>query len=142
MSNHHEARNGCAFCAIVAGDAPAQVVHRDETTAAFMDIQPATYGHLLVVPVACVADIWELSAEQAREVMAAGRAMAHRVRDALAPDGLNLFQSNGAAAFQTVFHFHLHVVPRWHDDGLHLPWTPTPGDPDVIRRAADALRTT
>lgn len=131
---------GCVFCRIVAGDEPAEIVHRDESTVAFMDIQPATYGHLLVVPIVCVPSIWELTAAQAAAVTETGRRMAHRVRDALAPDGLNLFQANGAAAFQTVFHVHLHVVPRWHDDALQLPWHPTPGEPAAIRSAADALR--
>lgn len=130
----------CVFCAIVAGSAPAEVVHRDEATVAFMDVNPATHGHLLVVPVECVPDIWQLTPARARDVMATAQALAHRVRAALAPDGLNLLQSNGAAAFQTVFHFHLHVVPRWHDDGLVLPWTPRPGDPAAIRGAAAALR--
>lgn len=69
-----------------------------------------------------------------------GRRLAHRVRDALAPDGLNLFQANGAAAFQTVFQVHLHAVPRWRDDGLRLPWRPTPGHPGAIRSAAEAIR--
>lgn len=131
---------GCVFCRIVAGDEPAELVHRDETTVAFMDIQPATHGHLLVVPVACVPSIWDLTAAQAAAVTETGRRLAHRVRDALAPDGLNLFQANGAAAFQTVFHVHLHVVPRWHDDGLRLPWHPTPGDPGAIRSTAEAIR--
>lgn len=131
---------GCVFCRIVAGDEPAEIVHRDEATVAFMDIQPATPGHLLVVPVGCVPSVWELTAAQAAAVTETGRQMAHRLRDALAPDGLNLFQANGAAAFQTVFHFHLHVVPRWHDDALQLPWQPVAGDPARIRAAADAIR--
>lgn len=131
---------GCVFCRIVAGDEPAEIVHRDEATVAFMDIQPATHGHLLVAPAACVPSIWELTAAQAAAVTETGRQMAHRLRDALAPDGLNLFQANGAAAFQTVFHFHLHVVPRWHDDALRLPWQPVAGDPARIRAAADAIR--
>jgi histidine triad (HIT) family protein len=134
------AGHDCVFCAIVAGQRPAEVVHRDAATVAFMDIQPATYGHLLVVPVACVPTLWELGAAPAGALMETARRMAHRVREALAPDGLNLFQANGAAAFQTVFHVHVHLVPRWQDDGLQLPWQPTPGDPERIRAAAAALR--
>jgi histidine triad (HIT) family protein len=130
----------CIFCGIVAGGVPAQVVHRDDQTMAFMDINPATRGHLLVIPLAHAADIWELDLGQAQAVMATCRLLADRVRDTLQPDGLNLVQSNGAAAFQTVFHSHMHLVPRYHDDGLKLPWTPTPGDPETIRETAAALR--
>lgn len=134
------AGHDCVFCAIMAGQQPAEIVQRDAATVAFMDVQPATYGHVLVVPVACAPTLWDLSAAQAGALMEGARRMAHRVREALAPEGLNLFQANGEAAFQTVFHVHVHVVPRWHDDGLQLPWQPTPGDPERIRTAAAALR--
>jgi histidine triad (HIT) family protein len=130
----------CIFCAIVDGDAPAEIVHRDEHTLAFMDINPATRGHLLVIPVGHAADIWELDDHQAQAVMSTSHLLARRIREALQPDGLNLVQANGAAAFQTVFHSHMHLVPRWSDDGLQLPWVPRPGDPDVIRETAAVLR--
>jgi histidine triad (HIT) family protein len=130
----------CIFCAIVAGDAPAEIVHRDDHTLAFMDINPATRGHLLVIPLEHAADIWELDEQQAQAVMSTSQLLARRIRDVLQPDGLNLVQANGAAAFQTVFHSHMHLVPRWSDDGLRLPWVPRPGDPDGIRETAAVLR--
>lgn len=130
----------CVFCAIAAGEAPAQVVHRDDETVAFMDINPATRGHLLVIPTGHAVDLWELSVEQARAVMAGVHRVAAIVRETLQPDGLNLFQANGAVAFQTVFHFHMHVVPRWSDDRLVLPWRPAPGDAEEIRATAEAIR--
>jgi histidine triad (HIT) family protein len=130
----------CIFCGIVAEQIPAEVIHRDEHTLAFMDIAPATRGHCLVIPTAHAQDIWALSVEQLQQVVTTARHLADRIRDTLQPDGLNLLQSNGAAAFQTVFHSHLHLVPRWRDDGLTLPWVPTPGDRDEIRAAAATIR--
>jgi histidine triad (HIT) family protein len=130
----------CIFCDIVTGELPAEIIHRDEHTVAFMDISPATRGHCLVIPTAHATDIWALSVEQAQQVMGTARMLADRIRESLQPDGLNLLQSNGAAAFQTVFHSHLHLVPRWREDGLVLPWVPAPGDPEEIRAAAQAIR--
>jgi histidine triad (HIT) family protein len=124
----------------VAGNAPAEVVHRDDETMAFMDINPATRGHVLVIPLAHAADIWGLGDAQARAVMSTCRLLADRIRDTLQPDGLNLLQANGTAAFQTVFHSHMHLVPRWKDDAITLPWTPTPGDAGEIRETAAVLR--
>jgi histidine triad (HIT) family protein len=130
----------CIFCAIVAGDLPAEVIFRDEHTVAFMDISPATRGHCLVIPVEHAADIWELSPDQAHRVMATAHHLAGVIRERLQPDGLNLLQSNGEVAFQSVFHSHLHLIPRYADDGLRLPWTPEEGDREDIAAAAAVLR--
>jgi histidine triad (HIT) family protein len=130
----------CIFCGIVAGEIPAQIIHRDEHTVAFMDISPATRGHSLVIPTAHAADIWALSTEQAQQVMATAHHLAGVIRERLQPDGLNLLQANGAAAFQTVFHSHVHLIPRYADDGLRLPWTPEAGDSDEIAATADFIR--
>jgi histidine triad (HIT) family protein len=118
----------CLFCKITQGELPATRVHEDERTIAFMDINPATRGHLLVVP-----------REHSRACLAAARTMALRVRDNLGADGVNLLNSCGRAAWQTVFHFHIHVIPRYDGDPLRLPWMPEPGDRDEIDAAATAL---
>ena len=130
----------CIFCAIVAGEAPSEIVYRDEQCVAFMDINPWTRGHLLVVPRAHVPDVWELSEEQAGAVMVAVRRVSDLVRSGLEPEGLNLIQANGVVAFQEVFHFHMHVVPRWSTDQIRMPFVPQPGDPEAIRAAAEAIR--
>lgn len=132
----------CIFCAIVAGDAPAQIIDSDEHTVAFMDINPATRGHALVVPRAHSRDLMEISDEDLARVNAAARRLARRMADTLdpAPDGFNVLNSCGAAAWQTVFHFHVHVVPRYADDPLELPWVPKAGDADEIARAAAQIR--
>jgi histidine triad (HIT) family protein len=130
----------CIFCKIVAGEIPAQIIDEDEQTLAFMDIAPATRGHLLVIPKRHFTDLWEIEPEQLQWVVATAQRMALRVRDRLEADGVNLINSCRPAAWQTVFHFHIHVIPRYSGDPLKLPWVPTPGDMDAIAETAAELR--
>ena len=130
----------CLFCKIVAGELPATIVAEDERTVSFMDINPATRGHALVVPREHADDLLAVGEEDLSACAAAARRIAVRAKDALGADGVNLLNSNGSAAWQTVFHFHLHVIPRYRDDPLRLPWVPRPGDPDEIAAAGAALR--
>jgi len=130
----------CLFCKIVAGEVPATVVGEDERTLSFMDINPATRGHALVVPREHAADLLEIGQEDLAAVAAAAKLLAARAKEALGADGVNLINSCGAAAWQTVFHFHVHVIPRYRDDPLKLPWVPAPGDADEIAAAGAALR--
>jgi histidine triad (HIT) family protein len=130
----------CIFCKIVAGELPGTIVAEDERTVAFMDISPATRGHALVVPRRHVADLGEVDGEDLAACAAAARRLARRAKDALGADGVNLMNSWGPAAWQTVFHFHVHVIPRYDGDPLRLPWTPAPGDEEEIKAAAQALR--
>jgi histidine triad (HIT) family protein len=130
----------CLFCKIVAGDVPATLLHEDERTVAFMDINPATRGHLLVIPREHAANVHEIDPEDLKAVALTGKAMAQRVRDKLGADGVNLLNSTNAVAWQTVFHFHLHVIPRYEDDPLQLPWMPAPGDPSQLAAVAEQLR--
>lgn len=130
----------CLFCKIVAGEVPANVVHEDERTVGFMDISPATRGHALVVPRVHATDLHDVDLEDLAAVAAAAKRLAGRARDALQAEGVNLFSSSGQAAWQQVFHFHVHVIPRYPDDPLRLPWTPAPGDRDEIDAAAALLR--
>ena len=130
----------CIFCKIVAGEIPAQVVAQDERTLTFMDIAPATRGHALVIPRRHVTDLLEIDPDDLRAVSAAAQTQAMRARAVLGAAGVNLLNSCGAAAWQTVFHFHMHVIPRYAGDPLRLPWVPTPGDPGEIAAVADELR--
>ncbi len=130
----------CIFCKIVAGEMPAQIVAEDERTIAFMDISPATRGHLLVIPRRHARDLLEIESEDLSATVAAAQKLARRVKERLDADGVNLLNSCGQAAWQTVFHFHVHVIPRYEDDPLRLPWDPTPGDKDEIAAVADELR--
>jgi histidine triad (HIT) family protein len=130
----------CLFCKIVAGEVPSQRVDEDERTVAFMDINPATRGHALVVPRTHAANLLEIEHDDLAATMAAAQRLARTVTERLGADGVTLMNSCGAAAWQTVFHFHIHVIPRYDGDPLRLPWTPAPGDADEIAATADALR--
>jgi histidine triad (HIT) family protein len=129
----------CLFCKIVAGELPATIVGEDERTIAFMDINPATRGHALVIPRAHARDIHAIDPDDLQAVALAAQRLATRARDKLAADGVNLLNSNGPAAWQTVFHFHVHVIPRYERDPLRLPWVPRSGDMDEIKAAAAQL---
>jgi histidine triad (HIT) family protein len=130
----------CIFCKIVAGELPGAIIDEDERTIAFMDINPATRGHALVIPRKHARDLLEIEPDELAAVAVAAQRLAARMHERLAPDGVNLINSCGRAAWQTVFHFHIHVIPRYEGDPLRLPWVPGPGDPDEIAAAAAALR--
>jgi len=129
----------CLFCKIVTGELPGTIVHEDERTVAFMDINPATRGHLLVVPREHTTDLLTVDQTDLSACARTARELAQRAKDRLGADGVNLLNSCGRAAWQTVFHFHVHVIPRYDDDPLRLPWIPGPGDPDEIAAAARVL---
>ncbi len=130
----------CIFCAIVAGDAPAEIVDSDEHTVTMMDINPATKGHALVIPREHTEDLLSISEEDLCHTAAAAQRVARRMESTLEPDGFNLLNSTRAAAWQTVFHFHVHVVPRYEDDPLELPWIPKGADMDEVATIAATIR--
>ncbi|HEY2655342.1 MAG TPA: HIT family protein [Solirubrobacteraceae bacterium] len=130
----------CIFCKIVAGEIPSQIVGQDELTISFMDIAPATRGHALVIPRRHTRDLLEIGDDELTAVVRAAKRLAQRASERLGADGVNLINSCGPAAWQTVFHFHVHVIPRYEGDPLRLPWVPAPGDPSEIAAAAAELR--
>lgn len=130
----------CIFCAIVEGKIPAEKVYENQHVLAFMDIAPANPGHLLIIPKQHYRNIFDMPTEVGSKIMEAAVSLAKAIREALNPDGLNLFQSNEPAAFQTVFHFHLHLIPRWEGDPLRLPWRPSEGNMEQINDIASKIR--
>ena len=130
----------CFFCGIVAGTIPSQQVAENDRAIAFMDISPATRGHLLVIPRAHSTDLRESTPEDLTAATLLAQSLVSRVIDRLDADGANLLSCIGADAWQSVFHTHLHVIPRYKDDPLQLPWHPTPGDFDNIAATAAELR--
>lgn len=130
----------CIFCKIIAGELPSQTVDSDDRTISFMDISPATWGHALVVPRKHVRDLLEIDQDDLDATIVAAQRLARRAKERLGADGVNLLNSCGQAAWQTVFHFHIHVIPRYKGDPLKLPWVPQPGDPDEIAAAAALLK--
>jgi histidine triad (HIT) family protein len=129
----------CIFCKIIAGELPSRVVAEDERTIAFMDIAPATRGHALVIPRNHASDLLSVPPEDLQAVASAAQSLAGRMKDRLGADGVNLLNSCGASAWQTVFHFHMHVIPRYDGDPLRLPWVPGEGDPEQVAAAAQEL---
>jgi histidine triad (HIT) family protein len=130
----------CIFCKIVAGDLPAEIVDQDEHTVAFMDINPWTRGHALVIPRTHSRNLYEIDPDDLARVAASAKRLAERMRDRLDCDGVNLLNSCEPAAWQTVFHFHMHVIPRYEDDPLRLPGAPQQVDQDQLQAVADELR--
>jgi histidine triad (HIT) family protein len=130
----------CFFCKIVAGDAPAERVDEDEHTVAFMDIKPWTRGHALVVPRNHSRNLYDIADGDLHRAAAAAKRLAERMRDRLGCDGVNLLNSSEAAAWQSVFHFHFHVIPRYEDDPLQLPTRPEQAEQDELAEVAAQLR--
>ena len=130
----------CIFCKIVAGELPAHIVEQDERTLAFMDISPGTRGHLLVVPRRHARDVLEVGPEDLHATVDTAQRLGRRVVERLGADGVNILTSRGAVAWQTVFHFHVHVIPRYVGDHLRPPWTPSEADQDEIAALARELR--
>jgi histidine triad (HIT) family protein len=133
-------KDECLFCGIVAGDVPAQIVDSDEHTVAFMDINPATPGHALVVPRKHSTDLMDVPDEDLERTMIAARRLARRMEESLEPDGYNIINACRPAAWQSVFHYHLHVIPRYEDDPLKLPWIPREAGPEEIAALAERIR--
>jgi histidine triad (HIT) family protein len=131
----------CIFCKIVAGELPAEIVQEDEQTVAFMDLNPWTRGHALVVPRRHSRNLYEIDDADLAHAGAAAKRLALRMRDALRCDGVNLLNCCEPAAWQTVFHTHIHVIPRYHDDPLQLPVRPHQAEQDELAAVAAELRT-
>jgi histidine triad (HIT) family protein len=129
----------CIFCKIIAGELPGTIIDQDERTISFMDIAPATRGHALVIPRTHARDLLSIDPDDLQAVALAAQRLALHAKERLGADGVNLLNACGAAAWQTVFHFHIHVIPRYSGDPLRLPWVPGLGDSEEIAAAAQEL---
>jgi histidine triad (HIT) family protein len=130
----------CVFCKVVAGEIPGEVIDSDERTVTVMDINPATRGHAVVITRAHVANLFEIDDENLLAAMRTTRRVAERMRATLHPAGFNILHNIGRAAWQSIFHFHVHVIPRYENDPLQLPWLPEPADPAELARVAAEIR--
>lgn len=128
------------FSRIVHGEIPAAKVYEDDLTLAFMDINPASRGHLLVICKEESPDIFSVSEEALLATARTTQRVAHAIRKALQPDGLNILQNNGAAAGQVVFHYHVHIIPRWEGDGVLRAWRPHQAAPADLDQLAGQIR--
>ena len=116
--------DNCIFCKIAKGEIPSATLYEDGDFRVILDLGPASKGHALILPKAHAADIYELPEETAGKAMMLAKRMAEKMKDALNCDGFNIVQNNGEIAGQTVFHFHMHLIPRYKGDQVGLTWTP------------------
>ena len=130
----------CVFCKIRDGEIPAMRVYEDDRTLCIMDINPLNPGHCLILTKAHAATLYEAEPADLQAAITTAQRVSRALRDTLAPDGLNMLQANGPAAFQSVPHFHLHLIPRWMRDGKGFDWKLVPGQKDEIVKTGDRLR--
>lgn len=117
-------KEDCIFCKLANGDIPTRTLYEDELFRVIMDTSPATRGHALILPKEHADNLYELPDETAGKAMILAKKMACQIKKRLSCDGYNLVQNNGETAGQTVFHFHLHLIPRYHNDGQSILWKP------------------
>lgn len=130
----------CIFCKIANGEIPSTTLYEDEDFRVILDLGPATRGHALLLPKNHFANLFELDDETAQKAILVAKKMAGKMKDALGADGFNLVQNNGEAAGQTVFHFHMHLIPRYENDNAGILWEPgetTPEDMVEVKRLVD-----
>jgi histidine triad (HIT) family protein len=130
----------CIFCKIVAGELPSVKLDEDEHTVAFLDINPWTRGHALVIPRRHSRNLFEVDDEDLRHTVLAAKRLAGVLRERLGADGINLLNAAEPAAWQTVFHFHVHVIPRYDGDPLALPTRPVAADTEQLERLGERIR--
>jgi histidine triad (HIT) family protein len=130
----------CVFCKIRDGQLPSMKIFEDERTLCFMDINPLNSGHCLVATKRHAATVFDAEDDDLKATMVTARRVALALRQALKPDGLNILQANGAAAFQSVPHFHLHLIPRWTNDGKGFDWKQVAGDRNQIMKVGERVR--
>lgn len=131
--------DNCIFCKIVAGDIPSMRIYEDEDCIATLDIGPASTGHTLIIPKKHYKDLTEMNGELAGKLLMAAREIGMRQMERLGAAGFNIVQNNGAAAGQTVLHFHIHVIPRYEGDGEMVTWKPTEPDTDALKTVQEKL---
>ena len=130
----------CIFCKIANGEIPSTTLYEDEDFRVILDLGPATRGHALILPKEHYKNLFELDDETAQKAILVAKKMAGKMKDALGADGFNLVQNNGEAAGQTVFHFHMHLIPRYENDNAGILWEPgetTPEDMAEVKRLVD-----
>ena len=129
----------CIFCKIAAGEIPSNTIYEDDSFRVILDLGPATKGHALVLPKNHYADLFEIPEEVLADAAKVAKKVAGTMKEKLSCDGLNLVQNNGETAGQTVMHFHLHIIPRYANDGQHILWKPTSPSPEELAAIKDTI---
>ncbi len=125
-------KDDCIFCKIANGDIPSKTLYEDDCFRVILDLSPAAKGHALIMPKDHADNLFELPEETAGKAMKLAKKLGQQMKEKLGADGLNLVQNNGEAAGQTVKHFHLHVIPRYENDGQHISWNPGASTPEEL----------
>ncbi len=131
--------DNCIFCKIANGGIPSKTLYEDYSFRVILGLGPATRGHALILPKDHYANLYELPDEVAAEAMKLAKKMAIRMKERLGADGFNLVQNNGETAGQTVMHFHLHLIPRYENDGQHILWNPGESTPEELEEIKDQI---
>ena len=130
----------CIFCKIANGEIPSYTVYEDDNFRAIMDIAPASKGHIIILPKQHAKDIFELDEDMASKIYVVAKKIAKVVKDVTKCDGVNVLQNNGEAAGQTVFHLHMHVIPRWNNDNIKITWEQTQVEKDTLQSLAEDIK--
>ena len=133
-------KDDCIFCKIAVREIASNTIYEDDSYRVILDLGPAARGHALILPKEHYADIYELPDDKAGEVFRLAKKMAGRMKSALGCDGFNVVQNNGEIAGQTVFHFHMHLIPRYENDGQNLLWEPHEGDPAKLEELRKKIK--
>ncbi|MDO4553958.1 MAG: HIT family protein [Lachnospiraceae bacterium] len=130
----------CIFCKIAGGEIPSAVIYEDEDFRVILDVAPAAKGHALILPKNHYKDLWELGEKESAAIMALAAKVTKAQKEALHCDGINVLQNNGTAAGQSVFHFHMHLIPRYEEDQVEIPWKTLSYEDGEMEKTADAIR--
>ena len=133
-------KDDCIFCKIANGEIPSATVYEDSVCRVILDVNPANKGHALIIPKEHFDNIYSIDAETAAKIFTLATEVAKAQKAELNPDGLNILQNNGEAAGQTVFHFHMHLVPRYIKDNVTMTWIPGKADTEELSTLSKALR--
>lgn len=131
--------SNCIFCKIANGEIPSNTIYEDDDFRVILDNGPATKGHALILPKEHYADLFELSDEAASKALIVAKKVSVQLKDKLNIDGLNVVQNNGETAGQTVKHFHIHLIPRYKNDGQHILWNPTEPSAEELVQIRDII---
>ena len=131
--------NDCIFCKIAKGEIPSATVYEDDDFRVIMDISPASEGHMIILPKEHAANVYELSDATASKIYVLAKKLATALKDELDCDGINILQNNGEAAGQTVFHLHMHIIPRYYSDDISIRWNQGKSDADSLAELSKSI---
>ena len=134
------ANTDCIFCKIANGEIPSRTLYEDEDFRVIFDISPASKGHAIILPKKHAANIFEISEEDASKIYVVAKKVATALSDELQCDGINILQNNGETAGQSVFHLHMHIIPRYKDDTVNIKWKPGVPDEELLDRLSGKLK--